>query len=71
MTSDALAELGKYAGWLDRDYASRQVRTAVATLSTAVAAGEDFVSALDALETAIRRVPARSLRRLRGRRAIC
>lgn len=64
MRHEPLAELGKYAGWLDRDYASRQVRTAVATLDTAIAAGDDLVSALDALETAIRRVPARSLRRL-------
>ncbi len=64
MTHDALADLGKYAGWLDRDYASRQVRTAVAAVNTAVAAGDDLGSVLDALESAIRRVPARSLRRL-------
>ena len=64
MTHDALADLGKYAGWLDRDYTSRQVRTAVAAVNTAVAAGDDLGSVLDALESAIRRVPARSLRRL-------
>lgn len=56
--------LHRYAGWLDRERASVQVRADVAALGVALDARADPTPLLQALDTNLARLPGSDLRKI-------
>lgn len=55
--SRTLADLDKYAGWLGRGVEPRRVRESVKLLSALIESGGDSLTAMEALEIDIAKVP--------------
>jgi hypothetical protein len=56
--------LHRYAGWLNRERAARQVRADVAALGTALDACDDPLPQLQALDAAVAQLPSGELKKM-------